>query len=286
MLEPKADIFSEIALHSAEHARFSSWYGSFEDKVSTLFAPRVVGAMKANSPFKLGEFGEVVFPWLSFGSIDSSHLFGLDELILFSFYWTNRHRYKSFLDLGANVGLHTLVASLAGMKVTSVEPDPVHLKALDEVISANHLDSVEVVAGAATAMPGPVTFLRVEGNSTGSHIRGAKSNPYGELTEFEVPGIAVADLIRNKDLVKMDVEGLEAELLAAVPEGEFSNFDLVAEIGTVENAAKILHLSRTRGFHVFAQKADWAQVTEVSALPHHHSEGSVFISTSSSMPWS
>ncbi|HEV3022357.1 MAG TPA: hypothetical protein VGX76_07810, partial [Pirellulales bacterium] len=66
----------------------------------------------ATRPF--GPFGELTFPYVSMGAVDSLSLFDLDELILFSFYWRNRHRYRRVLDVGANIGLHSIVMSRCG----------------------------------------------------------------------------------------------------------------------------------------------------------------------------
>lgn len=73
-----------------------------------------------------GKFGKIQFPYFSMGAVDSTHLFGLDELILFSFYWMNRFVYSRVYDLGANIGLHSIAMSRAGYDVVSYEPDPVH----------------------------------------------------------------------------------------------------------------------------------------------------------------
>jgi len=283
--EMSSGLLAQIATHHSSHAGTTEWYLELDREIKANFIPLVSEAMKNSEPFQLNEVGEILFPWLSFGSINSSHLFGLDELVIFSYYLKNKDRYSNFLDLGANVGLHSLVASKLGMNVTAVEPDPTHLIHLADVIARNALDSVEVITGAATVSPGPVMFLRVEGNSTGSHISGAKKSPYGELTQIEVNGYPVLQLVKGKDLVKMDVEGLEADLLESLGATGFSSFDLLAEVGSPENASRIFELSRGWGANVYSQKINWGKVKTAADLPCHHSEGSIFISTSPSMLW-
>ena len=39
-------------------------------------------------------YGEIVFPYHNMGEIDTLNLFDLDELIIFSFYWSGRIRYR------------------------------------------------------------------------------------------------------------------------------------------------------------------------------------------------
>jgi len=278
-------LLNDIRLHHGEHSMTSEWHAVLKNWVSTSLLLDITSSMREEVPFSLGEIDDLHFPWLSFGSINSSHLFGLDELILFSFYWNNRHRYTNFLDLGANVGLHSLVTSRLGMKATAVEPDRWHLAHLLSIASKNSLAYHEVIAGAATVTRGPVSFLRVEGNSTGSHILGAKDNPYGDLTEIQIEGYPVTDLVKNKDLVKMDVEGLESDLLEALASTGFVDFDVLAEVGSRKNAASIFEVTRDTGVNIFCQKINWGKAEDQTELPHHHSEGSIFVSRSEVMPW-
>ena len=55
-------------------------------------------------------------------------------------------------------------------------------------------------------------FVRVKGNTTGSHLAGSKPNPYGELERFMVHVVPMVDAIQDCDLVKLDAEGHEIAL--------------------------------------------------------------------------
>ncbi len=66
-----------------------------------------------------GPFGEIVFPYRSMGAVDTIDLFGFDELVLFSFYLANRTRYRRVVDIGANLGLHSIVLSRCEFEVFS-----------------------------------------------------------------------------------------------------------------------------------------------------------------------
>src|ERR1051325_4511876 len=68
-----------------------------------------------------GRFGELCLPYYRMGAVDSLDLFGLDELIIFLFYWCNRDRYRRVVDIGANLGLHTIVMDRCGFQVTAFE---------------------------------------------------------------------------------------------------------------------------------------------------------------------
>ena len=65
-------------------------------------------------------FGDLVFPYHKMGAVDSLNLFDLDELIIFSFYWVNRRRYRRAVDAGANIGLHSIIMSRCGFEITAL----------------------------------------------------------------------------------------------------------------------------------------------------------------------
>ena len=118
------------SLHSP-HTELHSFLKTVARKeVETLFAEKD----DPNLTFHFGLFGNIVFPYVNMGAVDSLNLFDLDELIIFSFYWNNRKRYKNVLDLGANIGLHSIILQKCGYNVKSYEPDPLHFKLLQKNI--------------------------------------------------------------------------------------------------------------------------------------------------------
>ena len=115
---PDSDLykyFSKIAKYSVEY----------------LFGPN------NSDKIDLGSLGILDIPYFSMGSINTTHLFGLDELILFSFYTQNKSNYKKMADLGANVGLHSIIMSNLGFDVTSYEPDAIHYQKIKEHVDLN-----------------------------------------------------------------------------------------------------------------------------------------------------
>ena len=109
------------------------------------------------------------------GAIDSIDLFGLDELLIFSFYYRNRGLYKRAIDIGANIGLHSIVLSLCGIKVESYEPDPSHYKKLVRNIELNGISNMIFHQAAVSKENGVMQFVRVLGNTTSSHLVGMES---------------------------------------------------------------------------------------------------------------
>jgi FkbM family methyltransferase len=242
-------------------------------------------AADAENPISFGPFGNLVFPFRRMGAITSLELFGLDELIIFAFYWANRRRYRRVVDFGANIGLHSIVLSRCGFDVRCFEPDPEHLVHLHHRLSINSCASVDVHAAAVSVYEGRHEFVRVVGNTTGSHLSGAKPKPYGTLERFEVRLEAAAQHLGWADLAKMDIEGHEAAVLTAVPHDMWATTDVMVEIGNADNAAAIFEYGRRSSIRMFAQKIGWRPVTTPDDMPTSHHEGSLFISAKHEMPW-
>jgi FkbM family methyltransferase len=237
------------------------------------------------TPMPMGFFGELSFPYLKMGAIDSLDLFGLDELIIFSFYARNAKRYKKTLDMGANIGLHSILMSRCGFEVTCFEPDPKHFALLLDNLKRNQASSIKPVNAAVSIQDGTMEFVRVLGNTTGSHLAGAKSNLYGELERFPVRVLPFSELIHGIDFVKLDVEGHEKTILTSTTAAQWDKLDMMAEIGSEENARAVFeHLSNLQ-VNMFSQKLNWGRVTQLKDMPASYHDGSLFISSKPVMPW-
>ena len=230
--------------------------------------------------------GEIKMPYFSMGAINSTHLFGLDELILFSFYNNSKNLYKKVSDLGGNIGLHSIVLSKLGFQVTSYEPDPIHINRMEYNISQNSLTNKPVLINkAVSTTEGEVEFTRVVGNTTGSHISGAKENPYGELEKISVKTESFTNIMMDSDLIKIDVEGHEANIIAGTKYNDWDKVDALVKVGTKKNAEIIYkHLFEIK-VKMFSQKIGWQEVKSLKDMPNSYKDGSLFITTKESMPW-
>jgi hypothetical protein len=92
--------------------------------------------------------------------------------------------------------------------------------------------------------------------------------------------------LREHDLIKLDVEGFEANLLTSVSDDEWDSTDVIGEIGTAENAEQIFNRFRGSSINLFSQKSNWGRVRSVDEMPTSHREGSFFLSSKHEMPWS
>ncbi len=276
------EIISALPAVKDQHSRDSNLYRVLE-KAARLEVEEMFRA--EGDQRNVGPLGTFVFPYFKMGAVDSLDLFGLDELILFSFYWANRNRYKKVLDIGANIGLHTTVLAKAGYDVQLFEPDPVHFAKLKETLQRNNINNVQLNQAAVSRTSGELEFVRVLGNTTSSHIAGSK-NPYGDVERFQVPVFDIRAIIRAADLIKMDVEGHEAEIITATQSADWDKTDAVIEVGTKEIAKAIYDHLQAIGVHAYSQKRGWQRVEKLDDMPTSYKEGSLFISKKSAMPWS
>ncbi len=230
-------------------------------------------------------FGELIFPYHKMGAVDSLNLFDLDELIIFSFYWKNRNRYKKVVDIGANLGLHSILMKKCGYEVSCYEPDPIHFKILKKNFKLNNTTDINKFSKAVSSRSGEMEFVRVLGNTTGSHLAGSKANPYGELKRFLVEVVEIRSLLKDVDLVKMDVEGHEKEVLLCTKPADWTNTDALIEIENANNAEAIYAHFKDMEIRLFAQKINWKEVKKVKDMPSSYHEGTLFITQRRDMPW-
>ena len=123
-----------------------------------------------------------------------------------------------FYDLGANIGLFTLLAArLVGDsgKVFSFEPDPENAARLRRNIERNGFANATVVESGIWSATGKLNFV-VSGAASPDHGIGkfvaTESAPTGTLT----PCVSLDDFTVNNpppDAIKCDVEGAEVEAL-------------------------------------------------------------------------
>ena len=278
------EIIELLPALAAQHARTSSIYQAL-DQTSQALVAKSRFASELNEAVTLGSYGPVVFPFVKMGSISTLELFGLDELIIFAFYWNNRNRYRNAADIGANLGLHSILMAKCGWDVTAYEPDPFHAKRLSSNLELNSITKVKLAEAAVSDKTGTLEFVRVLGNTTSSHLAGAKNNAYGVLEKFPVKVESIAAIMPTVDFVKMDAEGQEKIIILGTTTEHWRNTDMIVEVGSEENAFAIYQHLQKIGVRAFAQKRGWAEVISLEDMPTHYKQGSLFITQKSQMFW-
>ncbi len=122
---------------------------------------------------------------------------------------------SNFIDIGANVGIYSLLAAKAGARVLAIEPQPVVFARLAFNIAAGGMgDRVTAVQGAVADRNGVLEIVIDEKNLGHS---GADTKGGGRITVPCRPLLALMDDhgIARADVMKIDVEGAEDIILSA-----------------------------------------------------------------------
>jgi FkbM family methyltransferase len=120
------------------------------------------------------------------------------------------------LDVGANIGIYTLLAAKRGARVFAIEADPENARVLRHHIEINGFgDRVRVFEMAATDRSQLVTLYRGPRNSGGSTLFGANQGDTG----VRIEGRTIDSLsLPPIDVCKMDIEGAEVMALRGMGE--------------------------------------------------------------------
>lgn len=115
-----------------------------------------------------------------------------------------------FVDVGANIGMYSLLAAERGCRVVSYEPDATNLRLFGRNIVMNHLD-IDIRDVAVSDHAGTVTFMD-GADSQGSVIEDMDIGHQGVAVIATTLDIDLSDIPRIRG-VKIDVEGHEAAVL-------------------------------------------------------------------------
>lgn len=225
----------------------------------------------------LTESLNIDFPYVSMGKIDSLDLFGPTELMILQLYRDNRDRWKNVADIGANLGLHSILMARLGWSVDAYEPDPEIYGKLRDNLDANRMS--KMVTAHRVAVHNETTtanFVRVHNNLTGSHLEGYKDS-YGPRNTIKVQTIDCREIWPKVDFAKIDSEGNEAALCLTMTAATMEKLDCVMEVRNEENALIIFSYFQDIGVPIWAQKIGWKRVKDASEMPHINREGSIFV---------
>ena len=279
-----AALVQSLIENPSQHSRDSSFYKTHEQELLNMLENSDLNSSKSGHE-SFEPFGDLHFPYREMGAINTIHLFGLDELIIFSYYWANKSRYKNVADLGANIGLHSLIMDKCGFSINSFEPDPIHVGVFQENIVNNKSVNITINQKAISDKSDTLDFIRVLGNTTGSHLAGAKEDPYGELETFSVETSDINAVLLNNDFVKMDIEGQEATAILSTKKDTWANVEMILEVGTEKNAKIIFEYLNEINVNMFSQKTGWNKVSNLAEIPTSYKEGSLFLSVADEMSW-
>jgi len=175
-------------------------------------------------------------------------------------------RSHSVLELGTNVGYFAVQGGRAApdVRYVAVEPHPVSAEACRRHLALNSVTSVELIEAAAVADSAVSSVPLLVPADQAATPTVAFLSPDTELPAamarevvavLEVPAVDVRRLLDGVDLIKMDVEGQEHLLLAAMRAHlRTSRPTLFVEVlaGTVQLRAVLAELCATDGYRCYA----------------------------------
>ena len=221
--------------------------------------------------------GKIIIPYMPMGKPTSLGLFAYHEHNVFLYYLKNYGNYKRAIDIGGNIGLHSIVLSKMGYDVDVYEPDPAHFKILKKNIKINNCKTVNIFKKAVFDKNKKIKFTRVIDNTAANHISGFKENLHGKTKEFTVQAVDIKEIVLKHDLIKLDAEGSEGTIVQRLNKRELLGVDIICEISGLKSAKKIFHHCKKSKINIFSHKIGWKKVRKIKDLPIHHTEGLVFI---------
>jgi FkbM family methyltransferase len=117
------------------------------------------------------------------------------------------------IDVGANIGNHSLFLSDLFATVIAFEPNPLARSILDINLQMNGASNVEVRAVGLSDRAGKATLAFDQGNLGGASVLGIRSGSGGRSEIELTAGDEVLDPSTPVGLIKVDVEGLEESVL-------------------------------------------------------------------------
>lgn len=134
---------------------------------------------------------------------------------------------STFIDIGANIGWYTVIASLLlgeNGKVISIEPEKSNLDLLQQNCKINNCDNVSIVTAAALDKNGTTNFYLNSENfgdhsiAKNTHLRTFSKIESEQkiITTIAVDSLFTLDEWRKVSLIKIDTQGCESAVLAGM----------------------------------------------------------------------
>lgn len=114
-----------------------------------------------------------------------------------------------FVDIGANIGVYSLLSSTRFGKVISVEPGEVQRMLLNKNIKLNHINNIEVLGNAICKEEGIIKLYKSDNLVNYSIVQ--KSNDYEEVNCITLDQLLLN--LKHVELLKIDVEGAEMDVI-------------------------------------------------------------------------
>ncbi|MFF4350437.1 FkbM family methyltransferase [Streptomyces sp. NPDC001530] len=209
------------------------------------------------------------------------YLFGVWEPHMTSWLRGRLRRGDVFIDIGANIGVFSVLASqLVGDegKVVAVEASPVFHQRLLQQARLNECRNIRAVNAAVSDSQKTLTFVLASSRNMGANSIVPYDGPAESTFEIEaqpLPDLLDASEIANARVIKIDVEGAEGGVVRGLaplldklrPDAEITvevTPERMAQLG--DTADELLKTMTGAGFHVYRLDNDYAPGSYPSAV--------------------
>lgn len=121
---------------------------------------------------------------------------------------------SSFVDIGANVGVYSMLAAKAGARIVAVEPQPELFARFGFNKQINGFDAIDAVQGAVGDSDGTMEIV-IDEKNLGHSGAGTEGDRRITVPCMTLLGLLDGHGIAQPDLLKIDVEGAEDIILTA-----------------------------------------------------------------------
>ena len=121
---------------------------------------------------------------------------------------------STVVDVGANIGLSTILLARSAQRVIAFEPSPTNVDYLRRNLALNGITNVEVVAAAVSDRRSTLRF-HVAQFGAGSHVVAAGHVLNSTIAAIDVPAVTLDEALTVPvSFMKIDAEGHEPDVLA------------------------------------------------------------------------
>ncbi len=186
------------------------------------------------------------------------------------------------MDVGANVGYFSLLASkLVGEEgsVVAIEPCPVAFSFLQENVKLNSLQNVSALQVAASDHEGELQLYWGDMDTAKATVVSSMAGERGFASSSRVHALPLSRILSEREIrgarvIKIDVEGHEAEvLLGMVPILDRCRNDLEIAVEVTPSAwrqrstAEVLRPLTSRGFQLYEIRNDYSAMAYFAHYP-------------------
>lgn len=185
---------------------------------------------------------------------------------------TSTTKSANFLDIGANIGVYSLVICALfsnTIPVAAIEANPELTKNIQMLAERNNAN-INIYPYAITATKDKYVKFNISFGNSGSSL-----NSLGSYTRdiIQVKSVALADIYNGFNIIKIDTEGTEYDALSSGMV-ELASFRpaIIAEILNEKNFSEIYKLTQNLSYKIYHLKKDFS-IKEIEKYPRMRAQG-------------